>query len=120
MTDAAPCVVYGSHQRVTCSCSGGSEASPGSPCEGGSGGDVCSSGRDARALESDVLQVNARAERVCKRATHPPALQGAGLLARAMSVDILTSNYKAPEVRCTAPVFVSFITVSSLGLFTLL
>ena len=64
MTDAAPCVVYGSHQCVTCSCSGGSEASPGSPCEGGSGGDVCSSGRDARALESDVLQVTARAARV--------------------------------------------------------
>lgn len=55
--------------------SGCSECSPDSPHEGTDQGLA----REFDALESDLLQ-------------------GPGLLARAMSVDILTSNYKAPEV----------------------
>jgi serine/threonine protein kinase len=55
--------------------SGCSETSPDSPHDGSDHG----LSREFEALESDLLQ-------------------GPGLLARAMSVDVLTSNYKAPEV----------------------
>jgi hypothetical protein len=60
-----------------CICSGCSESSPGSPVEADGG-----LARELGSLESDLL--------------------GPGLLARAMSVDILTSNYKAPEVHAAS------------------
>jgi hypothetical protein len=40
-----------------CDCSGCSESSPGSPCESAGGAGALTSSRDAKALESDLLQV---------------------------------------------------------------
>jgi hypothetical protein len=74
MCDVSCDVTYAARVFKTrdCICSGCSEGSPGSPVEAEGLG----------SLESDLL--------------------GPGLLARAMSVDILTSNYKAPEVHAAS------------------
>ncbi len=77
--------------------SGCSDGSLGSP-HGGNGGSGAT--REFGALESDLLQVMRHQLCIIHLATSyaPHAIKGPGLLTRAMSVDILTSNYKAPEV----------------------